>query len=141
VIFTWISGVENNNCKWWLWINMNSKVRLSHSNDGEVTSLLRCDIVPLIEECLMYQNTVFPSSSGSSSPRRIQISLRMWHCMLWHPNSIVPLINLGNSDTTRWLWLYAYLPKCNVLNTKNEKIFNGSPCHLGLNNLLLILMT
>jgi len=51
------------------------EARFSHYNAGEVTSLLGCDIVPLIEECLMYQKTVFPSSSGSSSPRRIQISL------------------------------------------------------------------
>jgi len=41
--------------------------------------------------------------------------------MLWHPNIIVALINLGNSDTTRWLWLYAYLPKCNVVTQKIKK--------------------
>jgi len=37
---------------------MNWKVRLSHSNVSEVTSLLGCDIVQLIEECLVYQNTI-----------------------------------------------------------------------------------
>jgi len=64
---------------------------------------------------------LFPSSSGSSSPRKIQISLRMWHCMLWHPNNMVPLINLGNSDTTRWSWLYACLPKCYIFGHKKWK--------------------
>jgi len=40
-----------------------------------------CDAVPVGEYCLMFRNSILPSSSRASSPRRAAVCVKIGHCI------------------------------------------------------------